>query len=125
MPLRERTQVLEALARHSAALDAARVYLRAKVEEQWHSAAAGKPATLEGISSVWTAGLHAAAAGQAAVEAMYAAGGTSSLYTDCPLERAHRDVHAMLRHIVVQPFWLADAARVRLGVAPAHPLYAF
>jgi hypothetical protein len=30
----------------------------------------------------------------------------------------------MLRHIVVQPFWLWDAGRVKLGIAPTHPLYA-
>ncbi len=124
VPLRDTAPVLEALARHDAALAAARAHLHAKASELWRSAAAGAPATLEGISQVWAAGLHAAAVGEAAVEAMYAAGGTSSLYTDCPLERAHRDMHAMQRHVVVQPFWLADAARVRLGAAPVHPLYA-
>lgn len=122
--LRDQAQVLQALARHDAALDAARVYLRTKVEEQWRAAASGSPPTLERISSVWAAGLHAADTGRAAVEAMYAAGGTTSIYDDCPLERAHRDLHAMLRHIVVQPFWLADAGRVKLGAAPTHPLYA-
>jgi len=55
---------------------------------------------------------------------MYAAGGISSLYTSCPLERAHRDMHAMRRHIVGQALWLEDAGRVRLGGAPVHPLYA-
>jgi len=38
--------------------------------------------------------------------------------------RAHRDVHAMSRHIVAQDFWLEDAGRVKLGMTPAHPLYA-
>ena len=55
---------------------------------------------------------------------MYAAGGSSSLYTDCPLERAHRDLRAMLRHIIAQSFWIEGAARVRLGRAPNHLLFA-
>ena len=49
---------------------------------------------------------------------------SSSLYTSCPLERAHRDMHVMRRHIVGQALWLEDAGRVRLGAAPMHPLYA-
>jgi alkylation response protein AidB-like acyl-CoA dehydrogenase len=122
--LRERSQVLEAITRHGAALDAARVYLHARVGEQWRTVASGAPASLDEISAVWGAGHHAADVARAAVEAMYEAGGTTSLYTDCPLERAHRDIYAMLRHIVVQPFWLADAGRVKVGVAPTHPLYA-
>ena len=83
-----------------------------------------RPLQLDGISAVWAAGLHAADAGLAAVQAMYAAGGATSLYTDCPLERAHRDIHAMLRHIVAQPFWLWDAGRVKVGASPTHPLFA-
>ena len=55
---------------------------------------------------------------------LIAAGGINSLYTSCPIERAHRDIHAMRRHIVGQDMWLEDAGRVRLGGAPQHPLYA-
>ncbi len=122
--LREQPAVLEAIARHNTALDAARTYLHAKVAEVWQVARSSAQPSLAAIAGVWAAGHHAAAAGKAAVDAMYAAGGTSSLYNDCPLERAHRDIHAMLRHIVVQPFWLEDASRVRLGVQPSHPLFA-
>jgi alkylation response protein AidB-like acyl-CoA dehydrogenase len=122
--LRERTDVLESIVRHGAALDAARAYLRGCTEKLWETAETGARVPLDTISGVWAAGLHAADAALRAVVATYAAGGTTSLYTDCPLERAHRDIHAMLRHIVVQPFWLWDAGRVKLGIAPTHPLYA-
>jgi alkylation response protein AidB-like acyl-CoA dehydrogenase len=122
--LRERPQVLEAITRHTAALAAARVYLHSCADKLWQTVASGDPPSLDAISALWAAGHHAADAGRAAVDAMYAAGGASSLYTDCPLERAHRDIHAMLRHIIVQPFWLEDAARVKLGLAATHPMYA-
>ena len=123
--LREQPDVLALIARHSAALAAARSYLHSCVDALWRAADAGENASLEAISAVWGAALHAADAGRAAVEATFAAGGTSSLYTDCPLERTHRDVHAMSRHIVGQRLWLEDAGRVKLGLAPqGHPLYA-
>lgn len=122
--LREHPAVLEAIVHHGTALAAARAYLRLRTNELWERILAEEPATLDSISALWAAGHHAAEAGRNAVDAMYEAGGTTSIYTDCPLERAHRDVHAMLRHIVVQPFWLEDAGRVQLGIAPTHPLYA-
>jgi indole-3-acetate monooxygenase len=122
--LRERPDVLETIVRHGAALAAGRAYLRTRVEALWSTVTSGAPASLEEISATWGAALHGADVALRAVVAMYAAGGTTSLYTDCPLERAHRDIHAMLRHIVVQPFWLWDAGRVKVGVAPTHPLYA-
>jgi alkylation response protein AidB-like acyl-CoA dehydrogenase len=122
--LRERAAVLADIGRQSAALDAGRVYLHACAAQLWRTAVDGGPPAIEEITAMWGAGLHAAAAAETAVDAAYAAGGISSLYTSCPLERVHRDMHAMRRHIVGQAMWLEDAGRVRLGAAPAHPLYA-
>jgi alkylation response protein AidB-like acyl-CoA dehydrogenase len=122
--LRERPAVLAAIARHTAALDAARAHLHGCAGELWRAACSGAPPALADVTAVWGAALHAFDAARSTVETMYAAGGTSSLYTDCPLERAHRDLHAMSRHIVAQTFWLEDAGRVRLGIPPTHPLYA-
>jgi alkylation response protein AidB-like acyl-CoA dehydrogenase len=123
-PLRERPAVLADIARHSAALEASRVYLHACAAQLWRTAVSGGPAALDEITAMWGAGLHAAAVAETAVDTAYAAGGINSLYTSCPLERAHRDMHAMRRHIVGQAMWLEDAGRVRLGAAPTHPLYA-
>ena len=63
------------------------------------------------------------AQGRAAVSAMYAAAGASALYTSSPLERIHRDVHAMAAHVIAQPLWMEDTGRVRLGFEPLNPLY--
>lgn len=123
-PLRERPTVLAEIGLHSAALEAARVYLHACAAQLWRTAVEGGPAAIDEITAVWGAALHAAEVAEAAVDTMYAAGGINSLYTSCPLERAHRDMHAMRRHIVGQALWLEDAGRVRLGGTPTHPLYA-
>ncbi|HEY9183638.1 MAG TPA: acyl-CoA dehydrogenase family protein, partial [Gammaproteobacteria bacterium] len=123
-PLRERPAVLAEIGRHSAALEAARLYVHACASQLWRTAVEGGPPALDQITGLWGAGLHAAEVAETAVDTMYAAGGINSLYTSCPLERAHRDMHAMRRHIVGQALWLEDAGRVRLGARPKHPLYA-
>jgi alkylation response protein AidB-like acyl-CoA dehydrogenase len=122
--LRDRPAVLTAIARSVAGLAAARAHLRSRAERLWDAATCGDAPTLEGITAVWGAALHAVAVARAALDALHAAGGTTSIFTDCPLERAHRDVHAMSRHIVAQDLWLEDAGRVELGMSPIHPLYA-
>jgi indole-3-acetate monooxygenase len=122
--LRDRHAFQAALARHGAALEAARAYLRSRSAQLWDAASSGVPISMGDIGALWGAALHAVDVSRDAVDTMYAAGGTSSLYTDCPLERAHRDLHAMLRHVVAQPHWLEDAGRVTLGMPPSHPLYA-
>jgi alkylation response protein AidB-like acyl-CoA dehydrogenase len=122
--LRDRPGVQILIARQKAALDAARSHLRHRTGELWRSAEAGAGASLQEITAVWTAAHHAVDAAQTTLEGAYAAAGTTSLYTSCPLERAHRDLHAMLRHVVVQPMWLEDAGKVALGMTPTHPLYA-
>ena len=116
--------MLADIARQSAALEAARVYLHTCASRLWRTAVEGGPAAIDEITAAWGAGLHAAATAETAVDTMYAAGGINSLYTACPLERTHRDIHAMRRHIVGQAMWFEDAGRVRLGAAPTHPLYA-
>jgi alkylation response protein AidB-like acyl-CoA dehydrogenase len=120
----DRPAVQASIARQTAALEAARAYLRSCVARLWDAVSSGSPAALEDITAVWAAAHHAVEQSRNTVEAMYAAGGTSSLYTSCPLERAHRDIHAMSRHMVAQTFWLENAGRVKLGMWPTHPLYA-
>jgi len=122
--LRDRPAVQALIARQTAALEAARSHLRRRTSELWQSAERGARASLEEISAVWTAAHHAVDVAQTTFDSAYAAAGTTSLYTSCPLERGHRDLHAMLRHVVAQPIWLEDAGKVRLGLTPSHPLYA-
>jgi alkylation response protein AidB-like acyl-CoA dehydrogenase len=122
--LRDRPAVQLLLARQTAALEAARSLLRRRTEEVWRCAEAGAPSSLAQITAVWTAAHHAVDMATSTLEEVYAAAGTTALYTACPLERAHRDLHAMLRHVIAQPVWIEDAGKVMLGAAPSRPLYA-
>jgi alkylation response protein AidB-like acyl-CoA dehydrogenase len=123
--LAERPAVLASIARQTAAVEAARLYLRSCLARLWDAVSSGAPPAMEDITAVWAAAHHAVDQGRTTVDTMYAAGGASSLYTSCPLERAHRDIHAMSRHMIAQAFWLEDAGRVKVGTSPMHPLYAF
>jgi alkylation response protein AidB-like acyl-CoA dehydrogenase len=120
--LGERPAALAAIAEHQARLAAAREHLHSRVAQLWAAAEAGKPA-IDQIAAVFGAAHHAMAQGRAAVSAMYALAGVSSLYTSSPLERAHRDMHAMAAHVIAQPMWLEDTGRVEVGLKPVNPLY--
>ena len=116
----ERPAVLGAIAEHQHRLAAARGHLHARVHELW---AATQPAAIEAIAAVYGAAHHAMAQGRAAVGAMHALAGASALYTSSPLERLHRDLHAMAAHVIAQPMWVEDTGRVRLGQKPLNPMY--
>jgi len=118
----ERPLVLASIAEHRARLGAARDYLHARVAELWASAQQG-PVSLDQLAAVFAAAHHAMSAGRAAVSAAYSLGGASSLYTNSPLERAHRDMHAMAAHVISQPMWLEDTGRIALGREPLNPMY--
>lgn len=122
--LRDRPGAQFAIAARSAEIAAARDYLYDRVGMLWEKAVAGDEITNEDRGTVFGASLQASRAARAAVDEMYEVGGTTSIYTDCPLERAHRDIHAMLRHVLAQPLWLEDAGRVMFGLDPASPLFA-
>lgn len=122
-PAPELRPILTELARSRVELQAARAQLHAATARIWELAVAGEDASRVAIASLHSAGLHAMEQSRRTVYAMYAAGGTRALYTDSPLERAHRDIHAMLRHIVAQPVWLEDAGRVLVGLEPESSLF--
>jgi len=62
------------------------------------------------------AATHATASAVRVVDAMYEAGGGTSIYETSPLQRRFRDVHVMTQHMMVaQPTWEL-AGRILLGV---------
>jgi alkylation response protein AidB-like acyl-CoA dehydrogenase len=121
--LRDRPPVQSLVARVETQLNAMREQLRSTCESLWNAAVAGDEIEARDIAAVLGAAVMTAQQSRAAVTEVYAAAGTSSLYTDCPIERAHRDIHAVMQHIALQPFWLEQAGRVSLQLEPTHPLF--
>ncbi len=121
--LRERPDVQVMVASAAAQLEAARLLLHGALGALWATCLRGTPVTDAQRARVFASGLHAAQTAKAVVTSMYEAAGTSALYIDCPIERAHRDIYAVMQHVQLAPIWLEDAGRVRLGLPPQHPFF--
>jgi alkylation response protein AidB-like acyl-CoA dehydrogenase len=122
--LRDRPRTQATVARVAAALEALRRNLHSRYGLVWRAVEAGNEPALESIADAWAAAIAAALECRSMLTDIYAIAGTAALYVDNPIERAHRDIHAVLQHMVVQPSWLEDAGRVKLGLAPASPIFA-
>jgi alkylation response protein AidB-like acyl-CoA dehydrogenase len=121
--LRERPAVQGMVASSAAKLDAARLLLHEALGALWATCTQGLAVTDAQRARLWESGLHVAQTARAVVTSMYEAAGTSALYIDCPIERAHRDIYAVMQHVVFAPMWLEAAGRVRLGLTPQNPFF--
>jgi len=99
-------------------LAAARALLWELAEEAWTTAVAGHPFTMEQRARMRAAAVWATARSAAVVEAAYRAGGGTSLYADCPLQRRLRDIQAVTQHFVVRPDTLTTAGAILAGQEP-------
>lgn len=122
-PIREHASLQSSLATAAAATDAARLFLFDAVEDAWKRCCADGTPDDGQKARIWAATQHAARTSLATVRTMYELAGTSALYADCPLERAHRDIHAVTQHVVLSNMWMQDVGRVQLGMEPANPLF--
>jgi alkylation response protein AidB-like acyl-CoA dehydrogenase len=121
--LRDRAPVQALVAQLQTRLDSMRDILHKASDRLWDTAVAGRDIDANDIGALLSAAVTTAQQCRSAVTEIYAAAGASSLYTDSPIERAHRDIHAVMQHIALQPFWLEQAGRVKLGLEPTHPLF--
>jgi len=121
--MRDRPWVQTLVASSAAKLASARLLLHEALGDVWAACTQGTLVTDTQRARVWESGHHAAHAAKAVVRSMYEAAGTSALYVDCPIERAHRDVHAVMQHVVFAPLWLEAAGRVRLGLMSQNPIF--
>lgn len=121
--LRDRPAVQAMVESSTAALEAARLLLRDALGDLWTACSRGTPVADIQRARMWGIIVHTAQTARTTVTSMYKAAGASALYIDCPIERAHRDIHAVMQHIVLQHFWLEQAGRIRLGLKPTHPLF--
>ncbi|BAO77484.1 hypothetical protein [Winogradskyella sp. PG-2] len=121
--LRDRLTVQTAVAKSKSLLNASRKELHGAVDTIWNASVNGETYTDEQLADVWAASVQSAASARAMLTEIYAAAGTVSLYTKSHIERAHRDIHAVLQHGIIQPHWLNQAGMAYLGIKPTGAMF--
>jgi alkylation response protein AidB-like acyl-CoA dehydrogenase len=122
-PLRFEPRIQSDIARAEASLRAARAFLFEAVADLWNEVTTSSAASLRSRALVRLACAQAAALSAQAVDLMYNAGGGTSLYEDCPLERCFRDTHAVTQHMAVSAINYELSGRVLLGLDPGTPRF--
>lgn len=120
---RDHPHIQALLARLATQLTAVRAELHRSVEVLAGLAAENTAPTDEQYASVWAASINAATTSRDTVSEIYAVSGTVAMYTSSPIERAHRDVFAVLQHGMMQPHWLSHAGGVMMGLPPTSPIF--
>jgi alkylation response protein AidB-like acyl-CoA dehydrogenase len=105
-------QVAEA----EAAERSARAFLVDTVATTYEEAARDGRIDIKQRALMRLAACHTVTAAKRAVDAMYDAGGGSSIYKTSPLQRCFRDVHTASQHLMVSSSTLELAGRVLVGV---------
>ncbi|MFD5091950.1 acyl-CoA dehydrogenase family protein [Amycolatopsis thailandensis] len=121
--LAEQPHVQETLARHEAAVRAARLFLFDVARRIDETAERGERTTVALHADLHSAMAHAAAVGRDALVAMYRLGSSTSLYRGNALERLYRDGMVALQHVNQAPEFFGGSGRVRLGLEPGLPLF--
>jgi alkylation response protein AidB-like acyl-CoA dehydrogenase len=107
------------VARAEAATRSARAFL---LEAQDAQLARGAEVTLAERAVARLAVVNAASAAAGAVDLCFEAAGTTALFSDHPLQRRHRDVHALGQHVVLAFPGFETVGRVLFGLEPDTPL---
>ncbi len=113
-PLAERASAQIDFAKAEARVGSARSYVFETTEALWDEVDRGEPASTEARRSARLASAHAAASCAEAVDLLYTAGGSSSIFNDNPLQRHWRDVHATTQHIQIAANSYENMGRLRL-----------
>lgn len=96
-------------------LRATRTLVSEMTEMLWASGVAGEPLTWEQRARFRATAIWATDRAVDVVDTAYRAGGGSSLYLDCPLQRRFRDIHALTQHFIVRHDTMATAGAILAG----------
>ncbi|WP_353511625.1 hypothetical protein [Psychrobacter sp. JCM 18903] len=121
--LRDRAAVQATIAKSKTLLASRRAQLHNSVEVLWNEAQQQYAFTDIQLADVWAAACEAAREARAMVSEIYAVAGTVSLYKKHRIERAHRDIHAILQHGIVQPHWMEQAGMAYVGLTPNAAMF--
>ncbi len=120
--LAERDVAQAMVAQADAATRSARAFLVETLDGLAAAAAAGKEVSVQERAVARLAVVNAAQAGRTAVDLCFEAAGTTALFEDHPLQRRHRDIHAIGQHVVLAFPGLETVGRVLFGLEPDTPL---
>jgi alkylation response protein AidB-like acyl-CoA dehydrogenase len=119
--LREQVRVQVRVAQAEVLLRSARAFLFEALDNLWDSLTAGHELAVERSLLLRLASVHAAESAVQAVELMYRAAGSSSVYAHSTLDRCMRDAHTVAQHVSFAPVVYERAGRVFLGLPPEPP----
>lgn len=121
--LRDRETVQAAIAKSKTVLASKRTQLHNSVATLWEESQDKNTFTDEQLADVWAAACEAAREARAMVTEIYSVAGTASLYKKYKIERAHRDIHAILQHGIIQPHWMNQAGMAYAGLKPTGAMF--
>lgn len=121
--LRDRPSNQHTVATAATKLEALRGHVRRTLGSMWGKVETGAEVTPQDIADVWSAACLTQQECKSIVAALYETAGTTAVYTDFPVERSLRDIHAATQHVIAQSFWLEEAGRVAFGLTPNNPLF--
>jgi len=116
-PLAERETVQEKVGLAEAFVRSGRALLYETVRANWSTLAAGQALSDEQMALSRLAAATASRNSVEAVDLVFHAAGTTSIYERSRLERCFRDVHMVPQHAVVGPLGFITAGRQRLGLS--------
>lgn len=111
------------MAKAEALAESGSLYLHQAIADIWHSLQAGDEISLQQRARARRACVQAAEASVEAVDLCCRAAGGHALFQSWPFERALRDAHAAIAHIVLQRGAMEDAGRTAFGLDPLSPTF--
>jgi len=110
------------IGRAEAALRAARSWLYETVEEAMSDVQAGRAVSTQQAALMRLARVNAMTAGVQAVDLIYTAAGSASVYSKGLIDRCFRDVHVAAQHTALHPSNYEVCGAVLLGLPPPRAL---
>src|SRR6185295_2417009 len=114
--LAERAAVQMQVSEAEATVRAARAFLYAEVAAAWDAARGGAALGVQQRTLLRLAATNATRGAARAVDAMYDAGGGTSVYATSALQRCFRDVHVATQHAMVAPATYELVGRLLVGL---------
>ena len=117
-PIRDSATVQDDVGRAHARLSAGRAWLLAEISSAWDAVAATGTLPVERRMAIRLSATHAIHEAKAAVDSLYDAGGTSSVFASGPFERRFRDIHMIAQQIQGRKAHYRTVGAWKLGHPP-------